>query len=127
VWSLDLESDWPRLRLNERFKEIGIAELARAGREFATLVYPEVLRAVLERALQDRTADAETEDDGWQCKWLLFARRELGQRRPPQGAEFGDADRQWVERAVEAFCARWQVPQEFARLVAGGDVGEGSR
>lgn len=125
VWALDLDADWPRLWLNERLQ--GVKDLARAGREFATLVYPEVLRQVLERALRDRSADADTGDDGWQSKWLSFARRELGQPQPPRGAEFGDADRQWVERAVDAFCARGKVPQEFERLVAGNDAAEGAR
>lgn len=114
VWALDLESDWPRLLLNSRFE--GIREAARSGPEFLTLVYPEVFRAVLARALNEGRFDPDCDDDDWGTLWLRFACWELGRPRPPEesGAEAED----WIEEAVNAFCARSQVTSHFERLLA---------
>ena len=76
VWALDLDSDWPRLILNNRFE--GIREAARSGTEFLTLVYPEVFRAVLTRALQEGCFDPDSDDEDWGTLWLRFACWELG-------------------------------------------------
>lgn len=118
VWALDLESDWPRLRLNHRFE--GIREAARSGPEFVTLVYPEVFRAILARAVSEGRFDPDNDDDDWGTLWLRFACRELGRPRPPEELD-GDAE-EWIEEAVNAFCARFQVTSHFERLLlARGD------
>jgi len=118
VWALELDSDGPRLWLNNRFESI--REAARSGPEFVTLVYPEVFRAVLDRALEEGRSDPYSDEDDWGTLWLRFACLELGRPRPPdeRGAE---AD-YWMEEAVNAFCARCQVVSHFERmLVAQGD------
>ncbi len=115
VWALDLDSDWPRLRLNRRFE--GIREAARSGREFLTLVYPEVFRAILERALAEGCFDPEADEDDWGTLWLRFACRELGRPAPPVhgGAEAAE----WIDEAVNAFCARARVAPSFEQILAG--------
>jgi len=118
VWALDLESDWPRLRLNSRLE--GIREAARSGPEFLTLVYPEIFRAILARALSEGRFDPDCDDDDWGTLWLRFACRELGRPRPPEG--IGSEGEEWIEEAVNAFCARSQVTSHFDRMVgARGD------
>ena len=113
IWALDLDSDWPRLRLNERIK--GIREAARSGAEFLTLVYPEVFRAILARALDEERFDPDCGDDDWGTLWLRFACRELGQPRPPEESD-GEAA-EWIEQAVNAFCVRAQAVSRFERLL----------
>ncbi len=115
VWALDLDADWPRLYLNERID--GIREAARSGREFVTLVYPEVLRAVLTRILSDGNADPDLDDDDWRTLWLRFACRELGRPRPP-GDEYSDDARAWVDEAVDSFCARMDARGTFSAMLA---------
>jgi len=117
IWKLDLESDWPRLLLNERFKGKGIREAARSGPEFLTLVYPEVFRAILARALKEEIFDPDCDDDDWGTLWLRFACRELGRPRPPRASE--DAAEEWIEEAVNAFCMHVQATSRFERLLAG--------
>lgn len=113
IWDLDLDSDWPRLRLNKCFQ--GIREAARSGREFLTLVYPEIFRAVLARALEEGF-DPDCDDDDWGTLWLRFACSELGRPRPPQEP---DSEREeWIDEAVNAFCARSQVASHFEGLLA---------
>jgi len=114
IWILDLDSDWPRLRLNHRVD--GIREAARSGPDFLTLVYPEVLRAILARALAEDRFDPDCDDDDWGTLWLRFACRELGRPRPPWERDGGREE--WIEDAVNAFCARSHVASRFAGLLA---------
>lgn len=113
VWTLDLESDWPRLVLNRRFGSI--REAARSDAAFLTLVYPEVLRAVLTRALAEGRFDPDSDDDDWGTMWLRFACRELARPHPPERP--GREADEWIEEAVNAFCRRSKVPMLFARLL----------
>jgi hypothetical protein len=114
IWALDLESDWPRLRLNRRFE--GIREAARSGPEFLTLVYPEVFRAILAKALDEGRFDPDCDDEDWGTLWLRFACRELGRPRPPEESDGGAAE--WIDEAVNAFCVRTQSASHFERLLA---------
>jgi hypothetical protein len=114
IWMLDLDSDWPRLRLNKRFE--GIREAARSGPEFLTLVYPEIFRAILERALKEERFDPDCDDDDWGTLWLRFACRELGRPRPPEQSDGSGAE--WIDEAVNAFCVRAQTASHFDRLLA---------
>lgn len=115
VWALDLDSDWPRLRLNRRFE--GIREAARSGREFVALVYPEVFRAILKRALDEGCFDPDSDDEDWGTLWLRFACRELGRPPPPSHGGADAAD--WIDEAVNAFCARARVAPSFEQMLAG--------
>jgi hypothetical protein len=114
VWALDLDSDWPRLHLNRRLD--GVREAARGGHEFLSLVYPEVLRAVLTRVLDDGNADPDCDDDDWGTLWLRFACRDLGLPRP-DGLDAQDAA-SWLEHAVNAFCVRSKVTRSFELMVS---------
>jgi hypothetical protein len=113
IWALDLDSDWPRLRLNKRFE--GIREAARSGPEFLTLVYPDIFRAILERALKEGRFDPDDDDDDWGTLWLRFACRELGRPRPPEERDGGVSE--WIDGAVNAFCVRAQTASHFKRLL----------
>lgn len=114
VWALDLDSDWPRLRLNKRFE--GIREAARSGPEFLTLVYPDVFRAILTRALDEGKFDPDCDDEDWGTLWLRFACRELGQPHPPE--QSASENTEWIEEAVNAFCVRVRTAFHFERLLA---------
>jgi hypothetical protein len=113
VWALDLESDWPRLILNRRFE--GIREAARSAPGFLTLVYPEIFRAILSRILDEGRFDPDCDDDDWGTLWLRFACRELGQPRPPHHE--GEAT-EWIDGAVNSFCARTHVATTFESMLA---------
>jgi len=120
IWTLDLDSDWPRLLLNKRFD--GMREAARSGPEFLTLVYPEVFRTILTRALEEGRFDPDCDDDDWGTLWLRFACRELGRPRPPEESESEGTE--WVDEAVNAFCVRVQAASHFQRLL-GDRIGWG--
>jgi hypothetical protein len=114
VWALDLEGDWPTLLLNRRID--GIREAARSGPEFLTLVYPEVVRAVLTRTLRvEQQTDPDTDDEDWPSLWLRFACRKLGRPKPPVDPASSDIGA-WIEEAVNAFCVDAKVQATFQKL-----------
>jgi len=109
VWALDLESDWPVLRLNKRAEEISL--IASADQRFLSLVYPEVVRQILSRiVIEDDHLDPHCDDD-WPSLWLQMACRVLGVPEPPSGTETEKAA--WVERAVEAFGSHHDMLKKF--------------
>jgi hypothetical protein len=104
VWRLDLDGDWPVLRLNHRVEEVGL--LASLDHRFFALVYPEVFRQVLRRVLiEDEHTDPYCDDD-WPSLWLKLARQLPGMEDPPATR---DEQETWIERATEAFSARSDV------------------
>ena len=104
LWKLDLESDPPRLLVNKDARPTW-KELARSP-HFIALVYPEVLRRVLAKALEDYSEDDE--DDGWKTDWIKFARNLAGLGAPPHPDDT-DAREAWIESAVAAFARRHQL------------------
>ncbi len=109
IWQLDLDGDWPVLRLNYHLDEI--AQVASRDYRFLSLVYPEVFRQILRRiVIEDQHTDPRCDDD-WPSLWLQSACRLPGMPPPPQVSR---PDQQaWVEKAVEAFCANFKMLEKF--------------
>ena len=109
IWQLDLDGDWPVLKLNQDVEEIGL--IASSDNRFAALVYPEVFRQILTRIIiLDEHTDPDCDDD-WPSLWLKLACDLPGMTGPLPGPK---ADRQaWIENAVEAFCANFEVLSKF--------------
>lgn len=120
VWRLDL-SDWPVLELNRRIADLG--EVARSADAFAALVYPEVVRRVLEEAVLalDNT-DPDVDDDDWPGLWLRYACSLPGIPAPPDGVgeQARGQQREWIEHAVDAFCRARGMRGRFERAIARG-------
>ena len=109
VWQLDLEGDWPVLRLNHTVDEISL--IASSDNRFSSLVYPEVLRQILTRILiVDEHTDPDCDDD-WPSLWLKLAATLPGMSAPFQTTSAGR--QAWIENAVEAFCANFNLLDKF--------------
>ena len=109
VWQLDLDGDWPVLRLNRTVDEISL--IASSDSRFLSLVYPEVLRQILTRILiVDEHTDPDCDDD-WPSLWLKLASSLPGMSVPYQTSKAGR--RTWIENAVEAFCANFNLLDKF--------------
>ena len=109
VWQLDLEGDWPVLRLNRAVDEISL--IASSDNRFSSLVYPEVLRQILTRILiVDEHTDPDCDDD-WPSLWLKLAATLPGMSVPFQASRAGR--QAWVDNAVEAFCANFNLLDKF--------------
>jgi hypothetical protein len=104
IWRLDLDGDWPVLKLNHKVEEVGL--LASSDHRFFALVYPEVFRQVLRRILiEDEHTDPDCDDD-WPSLWLKLARQLPGMDEPPAST---DDQEIWIDRATEAFSAQSDV------------------
>lgn len=109
IWSIDLDGDWPVLKLNRNAEEIGL--VAGSDPAFLSLVYPEVLRQILHRIiLEDQHTDPDCDDD-WPSLWLKLACNLPGVDAPPPHRK---SDQQvWIDSAVEAFCAKADILEKF--------------
>ncbi len=113
LWKLDFDSDPPKLLVNKDAKP-SWKEMARSP-HFIALVYPEVLRRVLTRALIGD--DAWTEDDedtGWQDDWVKFAKNLGGLASVPPPDPQTDREN-WIEEAVSSFCRRLELRSTWDR------------
>lgn len=108
VWRLDFgNDDNPTLYLNERVS--GIGKAVRNDRAFQSLVFPEVLRAMLTRAISVDGAAFDDDGEKWQ-PLLLFVRSFHDESLPIRGEDVdgeGDGNQggviRWIDDAVKAF------------------------
>jgi len=111
IWQLDLDGDWPVLKLNHRIEEISL--IARSDNRFLPLVYPETLRQILTRILvEDEHTDPDCDDD-WPSLWLKLACSLPGMALPPQSDK--SAQKDWIEKAVEAFSSNAKMLEIFSQ------------
>jgi len=109
IWQLDLDGDWPVLRLNHMLDEISL--IASSDNHFLSLVYPEVFRQILNRILiEDEHTDPDCDDD-WPSLWLKLACTLPGMSLPPRLSKAGR--HAWIEQAVEVFCADSKMLEKF--------------
>ncbi len=109
IWNLDLDGDWPLLKLNQRVDEISL--VASSDNRFLSLVYPEVFRQILKRIIiEDEHTDPECDDD-WPSLWLKLACGLPGISMPPQVSKPDQVV--WIEKAVESFCTNFNMLEKF--------------
>jgi hypothetical protein len=105
LFRLDLSGE--PLLLVER--ELGGDWQAAAGSPlFESLVYPSVLRAIVEELLREGWPDDDEAD--WHGDWARFAESLPGFTDPP--AEDSDRD-EWIDTVVEAFCRAHRMLDRF--------------
>lgn len=112
LWKLDFESDPPRLLVNKDAQP-SWKEMARSP-QFIALVYPEVMRRILSRALEDWTE--EDDEGGWQADWVCFAKRLGGLGTVPSSEQRADREN-WIEEAVSAFTRKQQSRDLWDRTI----------
>lgn len=113
IWQLDLEGDWPVLKLNRNVEEISL--IASSDNRFLPLVYPEAFRQILTRVMiADEHTDPDCDDD-WPSLWLNLACSLPGMTIPPP---IGKTDQQyWIDQAVEAFSANHKLLEIFNQSI----------
>jgi hypothetical protein len=110
---LDLEGDWPVLKLNQHADEISL--VASSDNRFLSLVYPEVFRQILKCIIiEDEHTDPECDDD-WPSLWLQLACKLPGMSMPPQISK--PDQHLWIEKAVESFCIDFNLLEKFNQSI----------
>lgn len=122
AWRLDFGEQDVTLLINERPN--GLFEEARSGCWFHALVYPMVLRMVLERILLvDRSTDADDpDDDGWPARWLRFGRSLHPERMaPPSDDETPEEKESWIAAVVDQFTRKHKPLGQLSAELAEAD------
>ncbi len=104
IWDLRIEGTAFFLQLNSRISEPQDITILAKGADFSSLVYPAIIRRILEH-LKIGLLEGETDRSH---DWIAFAER-LSEREPPEGTEIEDEDfnsefEDWIQDAVEGFC-----------------------
>ncbi|SRR5581483_1400376 len=121
IWMLELSDDGtdPVLCINNTLDtgNIPIAELVRNYPLFLALVYPQVVRTILEHLMIEKQGDFDEADpESWGYKWITFAESQPGVNRHPEGDD-EDESRQWINEVVNAFCAQNKIKMAFEKYV----------
>lgn len=121
LWRVEFDSSGPVLQVNQSVEDV--MGLFRNNRVVSSLVYPEVLRVVLARILED---GEESEDvaEPWQQRWFRFGTLLTGAPQPVLDAESRTEDeaQRWIESVVAAFAVKLRARDAFAEAVAEGRV-----
>lgn len=109
IWQLVLE---PKATLLVNRNVEGIRELVKTSREFLGLVFPNVIRQVLQHIAAEYDMTEPSRD--WWGLWVAF----MTSYMPLPDNFDSDDDRQlteWIDRAVAAFCTRHNIKDEFRK------------
>jgi hypothetical protein len=115
IWRFSIDPGGPLLEFETKFPR----ESLLTSPHFICLVYPQVLRELLRRALDEGLDD---EDEGsWQSKAVFFGQRLSGKKAPEEDATGDDrASEEWINRAVTAFCKQHHLGRKYANAISGG-------
>lgn len=110
LWRIDL-TDEPRLLVN-RSAVSDWRQLA-ASPIFVALIYPAVLRQILETVIINNQHRDVDDDYDWQSRWLKFAILLPGVDRQLPERQDESAARMWIDDAVVAFAHRLELAKKF--------------
>ncbi len=102
IWRLELsdETEWPVLEINKNIENI--TEIAQRDSLFHCLIFPEVIRKILNHAIFFHEYRNPNDGDDIWCLWLKFISRIPGMSYPPDQGEEHEL-RDWIEMAVDRF------------------------
>ena len=107
VWRLSFDDDEPYLDVNSRIP--GIMDVVRYDADFAALVFPTVVRGVLQRLCQEVAAGGD-DQQRWIANWQEFS-RDL--TRQPVPTSEGSAKEEWMDTAVNAFARKHRLLSRY--------------
>ncbi len=118
LWRLDLEgsAEGPVLEINRSVADWrGLAHTP----HFCWLVYPGLMRTILEFALM-RDQPEESDQEDWRVRWIRFAERLPGMTPVPSEGRDEIERRSWIDEAVAAFCRSNRFRERFGPIVLEG-------
>lgn len=115
IWRLDFSDNRTRLLIHSAIGDIRSKVLSP---EFRSLVYPVVIRIILEKALlhKDNTGDLPSagEPNQWDMRWVRFCSALPGSPNVnPYTCEDGDDRQEWIEDVLTCFCRLRRVRDEY--------------
>ncbi len=118
VWKLDLTEDWPVIQVNNQISSI--KEIAKSDDAFTALVYPDVVRQILNNIIEKDELDPKIDEEDWPSYWVKFVSSLPGVGSPPTGGHSNIANEQsyWIENAVRGFCNEKHLLERYKKLYA---------
>ncbi len=116
LWRLEFRSEDVFLLVNERIP--GLNDRIRFDRSVYPLVYPAVIREVLQQAF-DEDVDPSEDDEHWAALWLKFATRVHIDHTPPPLDESREEQQAWIDNVVTGFCQKHALRDQFVQAAAG--------
>ena len=107
VWRLSFDDDEPYLLVNSRIE--GILDRIRYDSDFAALVYPTMLREILQKLCREIT-DGDNEQQAWISNWQEFTET-LSQDSIPSSDSQQQA--QWIDSTVNIFAAKHRLLNRY--------------
>ena len=121
LWKLEFREHDVFLLVNRTVP--GLIDRARSDPSFYAAIYPEIVRKILARAI-DENADADEDDDRWPVMWLRFGKGLHPARLAAPSSEDQDEIRQeWVDEVVSAFCEAHTLREKYISATTNGDGG----
>ena len=107
LWRVDFDQEMPVLHVNQSCRPSWI-DAAKDPR-FTSLVYPQAMRMILERALLGENAwseeDGNEEGESWQSQWVAFAQLLGAPEELPDRQDRAERSA-WIDEAVELFASQ---------------------
>lgn len=110
VWRLDFgDEELPVLQLNDSI--VGVAHIVEHDPTFRSLVIPEILRSILQRAVLVARIDPDDPEPNAWTDWLVFAKRQTPDTDVPALTDLSDSGERdaalsWIEDVVSRFAAQ---------------------
>lgn len=118
LWQLDFREHDVYLLVNDSVD--GLSERMRSDPMIYSLVYPEVIRQILARAIE-QNIDLEEADDRWPYLWLAFGKNLHPAREKPPSPDDEETKDDWIEQVVAGFCQMHSLRDKYAMAVTRSD------
>ena len=119
LWRLDFREHDVFLLVNESADDL--SERLRSDPVFYSLLYPEIIRSILDKAI-DQNVDLDESDDRWPYLWLLFGKNLHPDSENPPSSDDEEARDEWIEHVVESFCSAHQLRDKYVVASARTDL-----
>lgn len=110
LWKLEYQEHDVFLFVNSDVA--GLSESVRSDPVFYSLIYPDVVRQILTRAIA-RGGDIDANDNTWSTLWLNFGRKLHPTNDDPPLKEETDEVEEWVEFVVDEFCEMHHLKSRY--------------
>jgi hypothetical protein len=111
LWQLEFREHDVFLLVNRQLPDF--VDYVRSDPAFHAVVYPEIVRQILTKAIHEN-AEADEDDDRWPVMWSRFGRSLHPMREPaPDENEGIEVVEDWVSGVVRAFCAAHSLKDRF--------------
>ncbi len=116
IWRVDFrnsEDGMPILEVNNSID--GIKEMAKNDPVFFALIYPSVIRQILNSIIDSN--DFDSYGDSWSSKWIKFTQDVLSINTTPEKKDDEEKCEEWINDVVKSFCTRYKTLENYRKIL----------